>query len=182
MRDINLLSLDLEMNQPSGTIIQVGAVVGNLASGEILEEVSCFINPHETLSEYIIKLTNIKQHQVDCGVSLQEGYKVLQQLHTKYKCFRNSLCWGGGDSQELKQQLNYPDDEMFLFGRRWIDAKTLYVSLRFASNQKHQAGLSKAMARLGLQFQGKKHNATVDAKNTFLIYKELLRRFKCSKQ
>ena len=38
MIDLNIISLDIEFEQPSEEIIQVGAMVGNLKTGEILEE------------------------------------------------------------------------------------------------------------------------------------------------
>ena len=177
MKDLNIMSLDLEMNQPSESIIQIGCVVGNLASGEILEEYSQHIKIDETIAPFIIKLTGITQENVNNGITLEEAYTQLQALHTKYECFRNAICWGGGDSSELRKQLKL-DDDIFLFGRRWIDVKTVYISYRWASNLSHQAGLAKALLKIGMTFEGKKHNACDDARNTFYIYRELLEHFK----
>ncbi|HUS50998.1 MAG TPA: 3'-5' exonuclease [Candidatus Paceibacterota bacterium] len=176
MKDINILSLDLEMNQPSGSIIQVGAVVGNLKTGDILEELSVFIHTNETLEPFIIKLTGIKQNDVDNGYHLFNAYEKLCDLHKKYNCFRNCLTWGGDDTNYLKKQLFIKDDELFLFGRRWIDVKTIYVSSRFAQDLTTQGGLARSLGKMGLQFKGKKHNAKDDAKNTFIIYRELLKK------
>lgn len=177
MKDINLMSIDLELNQPSGKIIQVGAVVGNLDSGKILEEYSCHIKIDEQITEYITKLTGIRQQDVDQGYSLELAYEQLKQMHKRYECFRNCLTWGGGDTLCLKKQLGINDDEMFLFGRRWIDAKTIFVSLRFARGQHHQAGLARALRKFDMEFQGKKHQACDDARNTFLIYRRMLKEF-----
>ncbi len=173
MTNKNFISLDLELNQPSGTIIQVGCVVGNLETGEILEEYSKCIKIDEIINDRIIKLTGIKQNDVDNGIKLYEAYIDLKNLHNKYECFRNAITWGGGDCRALRNALNL-DDEMFLFGRREIDAKTLYVSYRFANNLKHQGGLARAMGQLGLQFKGKKHCAVDDARNTFIVCRKLL--------
>lgn len=173
----NILSLDLEMNQPSGKIIQIGYIIGNVNTGDILEEKSLFVNPEEQLSDYIITLTGIKQNQVDDGTTLKEAYDELKETFKQYDCFRNPITWGGGDSECLRNQLNL-DNEMFLFGRRWIDVKTLYVSYRVANGLSHQGGLAKAMTKMGLQFSGKKHNATCDAKNTFKMYLHMLKYFK----
>ena len=178
MKDINLLSLDLELNQPSGSIIQIGAVVGNLASGKILEEYSAYINCGEILDPFIINLTGIKQENVDNGISLFTAYDQLKELHKKYECFRNPLAWGSGDTLCLKKQLHITDDELFLFGRRWIDVKTVFISYRWANNLSHQAGLSKALSKLDMQFQGRKHSAVSDSLNTFIIYRRLLELFK----
>jgi len=173
MKDINIISLDMEYEQPCQTIIQVGVVVGNLKSGEILEEYCSHVKVDILLSEYIRKLTGIKQKDIDNGKSLQKIYEDLKELHKKYECFRNPLCWGGGDSVDLRNNLNL-DDEMFLFGRRWIDVKTVFISYMFSKGESHKSGLAKSLIRLGMNFNGKKHNARDDARNTFFIYKKLL--------
>ena len=177
MKDINIISLDMEYEQPCQTIIQVGVIVGNLKTGEILEEYCEHVKSTLLLSEYIKKLTGIKQRDIDNGISLPEIYEDLKNLHEKYKCFRNCITWGGGDSQDLRNSLNL-DDEMFLFGRRWIDVKTVFISYMFSKGESHKSGLAKSLLRLGMQFKGKKHNAKDDALNTFLIYRELLKRIK----
>jgi len=164
----NFLALDLEMNQPSGKIIQVGAVVGNLHTGEIFEELAVIINPDEPLSEFIVQLTGITDEQCAQGVSLVEAYEQLKALHKKYDCFCNPIVWGGGDSAELKRQLGgtvpgWP------FGHRWLDVKTIFQFHQFAQNAKPQAGLAKALTKVGLNFKGRKHDAMDDARNTFLL-------------
>jgi len=179
MKDINLISLDLEMNQPSGSIIQVGCVVGNLASGAILEEYSAYINTGEVIDPFITNLTGIKQADVDNGISLFTAYEQLKELHIKHDC-RNRGCvltWGIGDMRCLREALHL-DEEAFYFGRRFIDVKTVFISYQWANDLKHQAGLAKALTKVGLCFDGKKHDGKADAKNTFIIFRELLRRFK----
>ena len=174
MKNINIISLDLEYEQPCQTIIQVGVVVGNLKSGEIFKEYCEHVKVEKPISEDIRKLTGIKQRDIDNGKSLFEIYEDLCDLHREYGCFRNCLTWGGGDSQDLRSALHL-DDEMFLFGRRWIDVKTVFISYMFSKGESHRSGLAKSLLRLGMQFEGKKHNAKDDAKNTFLIYRELLK-------
>lgn len=181
-------SIDLEMNQPSRKIIQVGAVVGNISTGEILERFSIFVNPKEKLSKSIIELTKITQKDVDNGVTLEEAYHQLRALHKKHGSFINPITWGGGDSQELLNQLIKPLTHKILvwlrlkeriesgwcFGRRWVDVKTLFVSWRFANGQPIQGGLAKSMLKVGLRFNGQKHNARDDAENTFHMYRTML--------
>jgi inhibitor of KinA sporulation pathway (predicted exonuclease) len=108
-------ALDLEMNQPSGKIIQIGACVGNIVTGEILETLSLFVNPEELLSPFIVGLTGIKQQDVDTGLSLEEAYSKLKEFHIKHKSFMNPITWGGGDSQEILRQLRekYDTDRGF---------------------------------------------------------------------
>ena len=50
-------SLDLELNKDPTTgpkIIQIGAVVGDLVSGNIIEKFSVYVNPHQQLTPEII--------------------------------------------------------------------------------------------------------------------------------
>ena len=56
--------------------------------------------------------------------------------------------------------------------------KAVFQAYRMAKEEKIQAGLAKAMTHLELNFKGKKHRAVDDAVNTFIIYFELLKRFK----
>lgn len=175
---MNLMAIDLEMNQPSGTIIQVGIAVGCLHSGNLLYAECYDIYTDEQISAFIKNLTGITQNDVNSGMSLNEAYRKLVEIHHLFTCFRNPLTWGGGDSECLRKQLGIFDTDAFLFGRRWIDAKTLFVSKMFANGLKHQSGLARSMTRLGLTFKGQKHNARYDAMNTFMIYHKLIQDFK----
>lgn len=173
-------SLDLEMAQPSQNIISIGSVVGNIETGEILDRLHVFVNPKEQLSPFIMELTKIKQSDVDSAGTLEEAYAQLKAMHEKHKSFVNTLVWGGGDSQELRNQLlkHNPSFQGWCFGRRWIDAKTLFVSWRLANGHQIQGGLARSMTKLGLKFKGQKHNALDDAENTFYMYLELLKLLK----
>lgn len=172
----NYLVLDLEMNQPSKTIIQVGIAVGNVFTGELLLHEAMNIHCAEILNPDIIALTGISQTDVTKGIQLQTAYERMIAVASQYDVFINPITWGGGDSETLRQQLNM-NDQRWLFGRRWIDAKTVYIAWRTAQLQEVQGGLAKAMTKLGLAFKGRKHNAGDDAANTFRIYHRLLQEF-----
>ena len=183
----SLFALDLEMNQPSGNIIQIGAAVGN--EDRTVDTFSQVINlkllyPKEDITEYIESLTGITNKRMnEEGVFLNEGYKNLVSFYMKYKdslSYPNPLTWGGGDTLVLKKQVEAigSNDMEWPFGRRWHDVKTLFVSYRMATGQKTQSGLARAMVKLGMNFDGKKHDATDDAANTIRIYFKLLEKFK----
>ena len=139
-------ALDLEMNQPSGTIIQVGACVGNIQTGEILETLSVFVNPKEKLSDFIIDLTGITQEDVNNGVTLEEAYLKLKEMHLRHKSFTNAITWGGGDSKELLDQLGMDqEDERWCFGRRWIDAKDGICFLEICQRTQNSRWIKKCM-------------------------------------
>ena len=176
-------ALDLELNQPSNKIIQIGAVVGNIQTGEIIDKISIIVNPHETLGicndgensqVSITDLTGITQEQVDAGVELDEAYIALRDFHNKHNSFINAVTWGGGDSEEIKQQIAKYNMTSWCFGRRWIDVKTLYIAWRLQNGKPPTGGLAKAMTNVGLKFEGRKHDALDDAYNTFRMFHAML--------
>lgn len=176
---MNYTSLDLEMNQPSGAIIQIGAVIGNMNTGEIVEKVSYFIKIPEILNPCIVELTGITDEMLATdGMDLHDAYLLLKELHKKHACFMNPITWGGGDSYYLKAQLEL--DPKFIpsqwcFGRRWIDCKTVFITLAIGAGLKIQSGLARSMVRSGLVFKGTKHRADDDALNTFILYRHLVK-------
>lgn len=169
------VALDLEFNQPSQAIIQVGAVLGNLQTGEILSRFSVFVNPQEELAPRIAELCGIVPEVLEMAGSLQDAHALLQQWLAPFKDERrlNPLTWGGGDADALRQALNL-DDERWLFGRRWVDVKTVFVALQDTRGAQSTGGLAASMKKVGLVFRGRKHDAADDALNTFRMYVRLL--------
>jgi inhibitor of KinA sporulation pathway (predicted exonuclease) len=181
---INFLSLDLELNQPSNLIIQIGAVAGNLKTGEVVGRLSVFVRIPEPLNPYIVTLTGITEEMLEKeGVDLLDAYQQLKRFHEAHLCHTNPITWGGGDSREVQEQLltlypNVFDKERYLFGRRWFDVKTTFQDWCFSQDIKMQGGLAKSMTKLGLAFRGRKHRADDDAYNTFVLKHELLKKFR----
>ena len=178
---MNLVSLDLELNQPSNKIVQLGYVVGDILTKEIQVERSFYITLDEVFSEFVAGLTGIRPEQLlpeNGSISLQSAYEAVKQDHAAYACFRNPITFGGGDSDHLRQQLNIEDTDQYVFGRRWLDCKTLYITYAFANNMNTQGGLARCLTKFKLNFVGKKHNALDDARNTFILYCTLLDKLK----
>lgn len=177
-----IVSLDLEYNnQPSRQIIQIGAIVGDLTTGEVVSRFSVFANQHEPLAAEIIKLCGIKQQDVDGAPDIAEAYRQLVAWLAPFKGRRNlnPLTWGGGDSEDLRAAvgLDREDGATWVFGRRWTDVKAVFAAWRAAHGRPWDGGLAKSMTKLGLAFQGRRHNALHDAENTFVVYHALLRQF-----
>lgn len=172
---MKLTCLDLELNQPSGKIVQIGAVIGDTQTGEIVDRIRIYVNPGEPISEFITELCGITQDQIDSqGLTLDEAYIKLKKFH-KTANFINPITWGGGDSQEIYDQLSEESKKKWCFGRRWIDAKTLFVSQMIAhQNKVESGGLQKSMKKFGLNFVGRQHDAQDDAENTFIMYQYML--------
>lgn len=203
-KKISLLKLafDLEMNQPSGRIIQIGAVVGNVSDGSIKGEFSVLIDPKEPLCREnsldkkrvdIPALTGITDEMIkESGVPLHDGFAALIHFAKEHgiRFSPNSeviepfslWSWGSSDLLVLRRQLlsesDLDEEAPFPLGRRFRDIKTIWEAYAEAVGLKIRGGLGKAIQRLGLfEFEGKAHNATVDAKNTFLIGYELMKAF-----
>jgi inhibitor of KinA sporulation pathway (predicted exonuclease) len=190
------LSFDLEMNQPSGKIIQLGAVSGNIFTGEIAEErlsllvqcgePLCTRNNDATGECDIPKLTGITQKDIDTsGITLEQAYQELLQYWQRSGATSTFLTWGYGDVGELRSQLlrEYPgcfDDpqKKFAFGHRSIDVKSLHQAWATMNGHSIKAGLSKALSKHELTFDGRLHNAMWDAYNTFKIAHCLFNKFK----
>lgn len=173
-------AVDLEMDQPGREIIQVGIAVGNAQSRNVTATRDWIIDPGHPLNPEIVKLTGItdqivRERAVPGG--LPQAYKEMVDFLKAEQVFRNPVVWGQGDCPLLMEQLGLHEEDFF-GGRREIDVKTLFVAARAATGEKHQAGLAKAMTKLGLTFQGKKHWAPDDAKNTMLLYFEVLRKLR----
>ena len=52
---MNVMALDLELNQPSKSIIQIGICIGNIQTGEILEKLDWIIKQPEEINPFITK-------------------------------------------------------------------------------------------------------------------------------
>jgi inhibitor of KinA sporulation pathway (predicted exonuclease) len=169
------VSLDLEFNQPSQRIIQIGATLGDIHTGARLGRFSVFVNPGEPLAPEIADLCGIAPGVLETAGDLSEAYGQLQHWLKPFKDERrlNPLTWGGGDSESLRQALGL-EDERWLFGRRWVDVKTVYVAYQDTQGSQTTGGLATSMKRLGLHFDGRKHDAADDAWNTFRMYRRLL--------
>lgn len=172
------LALDLELNQPSGKIIQVGIAIGK-ADDRIENYLvkKWYIDPNEPIDQFIIDLTGITNSDIRANcVSHETVARELSELIKEHNCFVNPVTWGGGDSVELLAEFSKQCVDFPCFGRRWIDVKTWYTLLMLARSKKPSGGLSSAMGAYKLQFKGTAHRADVDAANTLAFFFNLLER------
>ena len=125
MINYNFIALDLEMNQPSGKVIEVGVAIGNVNDG-VLEMRNWYVDPQEPIEEYITQLTGIDDEKISSSaVPLSQVAEDLSSLVTKYSCFVNPVQWGGGDTAILLKEFRLAEIPFPHFGRREIDVKTV---------------------------------------------------------
>lgn len=151
--------MDTEFTQPTQKLIQIGACLLDCKTGLISDDFSVFINPHEALTPEIVELTAIQQQDVDSGL---EAAAALEAFWN-YSGRKPIAAWGTDvlrlvkDSKELGVSHRNP---------RMLDVKTLSMVVRAATGKSSQGGLAPSMEAFSLAFQGRAHNALVDAKNT----------------
>jgi len=172
------LSLDLELNQPSGKIIQVGVAIGSIHDRfENYVVRKWYIDPKEPISEFINDLTGITDADIRAeAYSHEHVARELSELIKEHNCFVNPVTWGGGDSRELLDEFCANHVDFPHFGRRWIDVKTWYTYLMLTRSKAPSGGLASAMGTFKLQFRGKAHRADIDAANTLAFFFTLLQR------
>jgi inhibitor of KinA sporulation pathway (predicted exonuclease) len=178
MKNRNFLALDLELNQPSNRIIQVGIAIGNaLQSEEEYVVKKWYLEPYEPIAEHITALTGITDRDIGTyAVSHEFMAQELAELITEHDCFVNPVTWGGGDSSELLEEIRNRNIHFPHFGRRWIDVKTFYTYIMLSRGKNPSGGLSSAMGAFKLPFKGEAHRADVDAFNTLRFFFALLER------
>ena len=169
---MNVITIDLELNQPSRKIIQLGYAINNSKNGKLIMSQSWYVDPKEPIDSFITGLTGIKDRDVIGAGNLYHAYSNMVDDITKHQTAKFPLQWGL-DHYELRTELDIPWDE-YVFARRAIDVKALYQAYAMARPQgKTVAGLSKALSVLGLEFIGSPHDAMDDAVNTFRAFKAL---------
>ena len=176
--DGKFLALDLELNQPSGKIIQVGIAIGdkNTRFEDYIVR-KWYIDPQEPISEFINDLTGITDSDIRAeAYSHEHVARELGELIREHKVFVNPVTWGGGDSVELLAEFCKNHADFPHFGRRWIDVKTWYTYLMLTRGKAASGGLASAMGYFKLHFKGQAHRADVDAQNTLALFFKLLER------
>lgn len=172
------LALDLELNQPSNRIIQVGVTLGSrMQSEEEWVVKQWLLDPEEPIAEFITGLTGITNEDIASkAVPWDQMANELGLLIDTYKPFVNPVTWGGGDSVELLASLQERKIDFPYFGRRWIDVKTAHTFLALTHGKKPTGGLRSTMTHYKMKFMGEPHRADVDAYNTLRLFYRLMER------
>lgn len=185
-------AFDLEMNQPSNEIIQIGAVKFNIETMELYGKLRIYVKIQEKLCRDpkicdIVQLTGITDGILqEEGVSLLEAYQGLAAFHRAdvegAKGMVNPIVWGGGDSRLLRAQVEaaghqWGNGDYYCFGNREMDMKSFHQLISMSRDKPFAGGLAKSLHKWSGQFQGRSHDATVDAYNTakiaHIIYTEM---------
>lgn len=176
----NLLIIDLEStcyeqgNEPNSffsEIIEIGAVVLNTETFEVIEEFQTFVKPvlFPALSDFCLNLTTITQEQVDNAPSFKEAIQAIKSVYERYDCVFAS--WGFYDKNQFKKvcdkfRVAYP------FGKDHISLKHEHGNFV----NKHPMGMERALKDYKIPLDGTHHRGIDDARNIAKIATEMIQR------
>jgi DNA polymerase III epsilon subunit-like protein len=171
---MRLVAVDLEMNQPSNKIIQVGAVCFQPDQGTIIETFDRFVDPKEPIAAEIVTLTGISDDDVRNKPSIAEISDEFSSFKQRLQINPIGIVWGAGISNDIRKIYEEAGTET-PFKSRVIDVKAVFQMLANVSGSKmrQKVGLAKACELLSLGWDakfGQLHNALADAYNTMRVY------------
>ncbi len=189
------LAFDLELEQPNSNpqtpdslqseakIIQLGWVIYEPKKGEpkfLAKEVRN-IKIKTPISAFIKKLTGITDADIENGITIEEAVSELKKSASKFEVSKIAKQWGSGDDWALNREVGFA-----VFKGAALNVKHLYSVYAEANNLKFQGGLEtviKDRLKLPNGFEGRPHNALIDATNTARVHNFLLNEFKkgCNK-
>jgi len=167
------------VNPPEGQtnhIIQIGIVEINTNNLTITRKERYYVRPKDKnfdVSEYCINLTGITKE-----IILAEGHYLPEVLRTIKKEFSpgNKVTYAWGDDQEdIRQhcklyEVENPCDEFGIWNFGTVFHQSFCLSKKLT--------LEKALNHLGLEFQGKPHDALTDAENLAYLHIETLKQLR----
>lgn len=180
---MKFIAIDLEADQPSGEIIQIGAVVFDTQTKDPTKPVSTFMeyletqsseepnwghpfNNGQTLGELLG--SEFPKMHAQFAVSPIKGFSRFWSWVEAAGAGRKFIQWGSMDLDLITAQCK----ENFITWPKFqaIDLKKLYkYFLVPAWGLPKQAGLAKAMESLGIKSEGRAHDAYYDALHTGLV-------------
>lgn len=143
-----------------GEIISIGIVELCLLTGRKLRDAHYYVKPDEDrVSEFCTQLTGITPAMVS-----KQGrplHKVLETIKQKFGGSKKTYVAWGNDTEYLGEQCKWKGIENPITTS--INAALLYmIKVRHNGSQ---VSMVKAMEEAGLSFEGRQHNALVDATN-----------------
>ena len=171
---MKLIVLDLEHTQPSGKIIQIGAVFVDLKRNKVIDTLNKYIDPGEPIHPEITLLTGITDDDVKYNEPA-DVFSFFWQWVQGCNCGKKLAAWGN-DVYHLRRQ-SIDNGACVPEKIHNIDIKYLFELVSSASGGKQRGGLKNCLDLFGFEFEGKQHNALDDAKNTatlmFYLYNSL---------
>jgi len=175
-------SLDLELNQPSNRIIQIGAAAYCTDRG-LIDEFSMYVDPGEEVNwDHTLNIgisletllpPHFKELWTDWKVVDKEAMRRFWAWHKTTGAGKKFIQWGGGDMKllvEESQGCGYPSH------LKVFDVKQAYKFIwQPGARLEKQSQLSSACKQLGVEGPDPAHCALQDAKATGRVMIEMFK-------
>lgn len=155
-------------------IIELSAIAID-DSFEILEVFSEFIKPmiEPKLSEFCVKLTGIKQQDINNSKCFNEVMSRFENWSLKFKDSYKFIAWGNYDQVLLRKNLLmnkdiYGNSYKYVSNKRFYNLQNKFEEIMYMS--KGNCSLTKALLIIGDSFQGREHSGLNDVKNMLKVY------------
>lgn len=153
-------------------IIEIGAVMVDKSSYEMIDEYQTFIKPvrHPVLTGFCKDLTSITQEDVDAAPTFPEAISDFKKWLYQYNGF--AFCsWGDYDKNQLQKDSlihNIPNP---------ISAEHFNIKKAFSKTQglKKKLGMAQAMEHMGIPLEGTHHRGIDDARNMAKLMRYIVR-------
>lgn len=149
-------------------IIEIGAVLYDAEKDQIINEFQTFVKPvrNPILSDFCTQLTSITQKQVDSAPLFPEAVESLKkEILDHYPVLFCS--WGSYDKKQFEKDCEF-NNILYPFTNH-LNLKALFAE----SFHQKKTGLSSAIQKLGMQFEGSHHRGIDDARNIVRILQVL---------
>lgn len=151
--------------------IEIGMVVIDLESLEIVDEFQRFVRPqiNPTLTNFCKELTSIQQADVDSARTYQEIGEELRTFAARYPDAAWAS-WGDYDARQLERDSGLAKCPSLLDGLQHFNVRKWRKGLY----DKQPKSLKEAVEAMGLAWQGTYHRVIDDTRNVASIIKEML--------
>ncbi|KAL4428931.1 hypothetical protein ABPG74_017521 [Tetrahymena malaccensis] len=171
-----LFVIDFECNQPGSEIIEFPITVVDLKQRKVVDTFHSYVRPTKIkkLSNFIKKLTGIKQEDVDASDSIETIINRVEAFLSKYQQFKAAILYDCANdakflSNEIKnKQLNITNK--FLLS--YINLRNVFP-INLTGGIKN-ISLSHALEVLDMSFEGQKHTGRDDSINIARVCMEMI--------
>jgi inhibitor of KinA sporulation pathway (predicted exonuclease) len=151
-------------------IIEVGAVMQNSRTFEVEAEFQSFVRPvrHSLLTTFCTGLTGIQQQDLADAPPFEQALDKLKQW---MEPFSDALfcSWGDYDRKQFAQDCEY-HHIAYPFSSGHFNLKAAFAR---SQNLRKQLGITGALRRLGLTFEGSHHRGLDDSRNIARIVRHV---------
>ena len=179
---MNYIVVDFEMNPVAGEyraerqicrseIIEIGAVIMD-ESFMVLGEFKTLVKPqyNDSIYKKYETLTGISSQMVYGAPTFATAYEMFVNWCESYEDEYEVYAWSENDYNQIVAEMtlkNYTNEEKKKSLERWFDFQKEYTE---KLGLERALSLEKALDYAGIAFEGKRHDALCDAKNTAELF------------